>query len=170
VHHAGSRCLVGILQLASSLQQTGVQTWLLFTFSLTNLQKEYLTICRHFIIYVLVGRKIIELSRMDSIHLVNVERFTNRWKVRKPSEHPSSVTHFGTLHHTSNITRRQHIQETQFMDFHEQARHGDPERSSWVCTKITSKSAQQARDRGLNVKIVLLLGQFASPRKTSMCR
>jgi hypothetical protein len=51
--------------------------------------------------------------------------------------------------------RCQHIQVVQFLVLYEQARHKDPERLAWFYSQITLESAQQARDRGMSVEVVL---------------
>jgi hypothetical protein len=51
--------------------------------------------------------------------------------------------------------RCQHIQVVQFLVLYEQERHGDPERLAWIYSQITLESAQQARDRGISVEVVL---------------
>jgi hypothetical protein len=51
--------------------------------------------------------------------------------------------------------RCQHIREVQFLVLDEQERHGDPGKLAQAYSQITLESAQQARDRGLNVEIVL---------------
>jgi hypothetical protein len=69
--------------------------------------------------------------------------------------------------------RYQHIRVAQFLVLYEQARHGDPERLAWIYSHIASESAQQARDRGLNVEIVLqnldLCSDSSHHRKKSVC-
>jgi hypothetical protein len=51
--------------------------------------------------------------------------------------------------------RSQRIRASQFLVFYEQERFGDPERLARMYSRISLESAQQARDRGLNVEIVL---------------
>jgi hypothetical protein len=56
---------------------------------------------------------------------------------------------------TERDARSQRIRSSQFLVFYEQERFGDPERLARMYSRISLESAQQARDRGLNVEIVL---------------
>jgi hypothetical protein len=89
-----------------------------------------------------------ELSRQVGVsHMNDHERFFRRVSLTQRV--------LGLQTRKERDARCQHIRVVQFLVLYEQERHGDPERLAWIYSQITSESAQQARDRGMSVEIVL---------------
>jgi hypothetical protein len=76
---------------------------------------------------------------------------------REISRYPVSLTQrvLGLQTSKEHDARCQLIREAQVLVLNEQERYGDAERLARIYYQISSESAQQARNRGLNVEIVL---------------